>query len=279
MTKGTPHQVFVADSTRTLAGRPRADRPTSTVPGARAHGADHGLDPGRGDRRAVMDRVVGRLASVLRALAVDFGNRDLGRLGVAKVGISFASWCFAISLGVYGFETGGAVAVGVVAAVRLAPGALASPFAGLLGDRFPRRNVLIGSGLAITAVLAAASAAAAARHDRGRLRPRRRVHHRGQRLRPGGGGPDAGAGTNAAGAFGRQRHPQRDGQHRLPARRRDQRRAARGDDADRRLRGRRDGCLRDDDRAPHDQSATSAPATSPTTRRGCCGSPPSASGR
>jgi MFS family permease len=101
-----------------------------------------------------------RVASVLRALAVDFGNRDLGRLGVAKVGISFASWCFAISLGVYGFETGGAVAVGVVAAVRLAPGALASPFAGLLGDRFPRRDVLIGSGLAITAVLAAASAAA-----------------------------------------------------------------------------------------------------------------------
>lgn len=109
-----------------------------------------------------MERVAGRLASVLRALAVDFGNRDLGRLGVARVGISFASWCFAISLGVYGFEAGGAVAVGVAAAVRLAPGALASPFAGLLGDRFPRRNVLIGSGLATTVVLAAASVAAAA---------------------------------------------------------------------------------------------------------------------
>ncbi len=102
------------------------------------------------------------IASTLRALAVDFSNRDLGRLGVAKVGISFASWCFAISLGVYGFEVGGAVAVGAVAAIRLAPGALASPFAGLLGDRFPRRNVLIGSGLAVTAVLAAAAIAAQA---------------------------------------------------------------------------------------------------------------------
>jgi MFS family permease len=109
-----------------------------------------------------MKVVLGRLASVLRALAVDFGNRDLGRLGIAKVGISFATWCFAISLGVFGFETGGAVAVGVVAAVRLAPGALASPFAGLLGDRFPRRNVLVGSGLAITTVLAAAAVAAEA---------------------------------------------------------------------------------------------------------------------
>ena len=100
-------------------------------------------------------RIAGRLASTLGALAVDFGNRDLGLLGIARVGISFASWCLAIALGVYGFEVGGAVAVGVVALVRLLPGALASPFAGLLGDRFPRRDVLIGSGLAITVVLAA----------------------------------------------------------------------------------------------------------------------------
>ena len=83
--------------------------------------------------------IAGRLASTLGALAVDFGNRDLGLLGIARVGISYASWCLAIALGVYGFEVGGAVAVGVVALVRLLPGALASPFAGLLGDRFPRR--------------------------------------------------------------------------------------------------------------------------------------------
>jgi MFS family permease len=99
---------------------------------------------------------------VLRALAVDFGNRDLGLLGIARVGLSFASWSFAIGLGVFGFETGGAVAVGVVAAVRLAPGALASPFAGLLGDRFPRRNVLACSALAVTLVLAGAAVAAEA---------------------------------------------------------------------------------------------------------------------
>ncbi len=64
-------------------------------------------------------RIAGRLARRW-PLAVDFGNRDLGLLGVAKVGISFASWCLAIALGVYGFEVGGAVAVGVVALVRLA---------------------------------------------------------------------------------------------------------------------------------------------------------------
>ena len=108
-----------------------------------------------------MSGVASRFGAVFGAVAVDFGNRDLGLLGIARVGISFASWCLAIALGVYGFEVGGAAAVGVVALVRLLPGALASPFAGLLGDRFPRRNVLLGSGLAVTVVLAATSAAAA----------------------------------------------------------------------------------------------------------------------
>ena len=62
-----------------------------------------------------------------------------GLLGLSKAGNSFANWSFAISLGVYGFDHGGATAVGIVALVRLAPGALASPFAGLLSDRFSRR--------------------------------------------------------------------------------------------------------------------------------------------
>jgi hypothetical protein len=108
-----------------------------------------------------MSGVASRLGAVFGAIVVDFGNRDLGLLGIARVGISYASWCLAIALGVYGFEVGGAAAVGVVALVRLLPGALASPFAGLLGDRFPRRNVLLGSGLAVTVVLAATCAAAA----------------------------------------------------------------------------------------------------------------------
>jgi MFS family permease len=108
-----------------------------------------------------MKRAVVEVVSVLGALAVDFGNRDLGILGVARVGASFAAWSFAISLGVYGFDHGGATAVGIIALVRLAPGAIASPFAGLLSDRFSRRSVLIGSGLAISVVLGAAAVVAA----------------------------------------------------------------------------------------------------------------------
>ncbi|HEX6228052.1 MAG TPA: MFS transporter [Solirubrobacterales bacterium] len=108
-----------------------------------------------------MKRTAEELATVLRALVVDFGNRDLGLLGVARAANSFANWAFAIGLGVYAFEIGGAVAVGVIGLVRLAPGAIASPFAGILVDRHPRRSVLVGGGLGTTLLLAAAGAAAA----------------------------------------------------------------------------------------------------------------------
>ncbi len=91
---------------------------------------------------------------------LDFENRDLGLLGLARIGVSFATWSFTIALGVYGFEAHGAVGVGLVALVRLLPGALASPFAGLIADSRSRRTVLLGSALAMAAVLAGAALAA-----------------------------------------------------------------------------------------------------------------------
>src|SRR3954451_2997025 len=83
-------------------------------------------------------------------------------LGVARAGASYALWSFTIALGVFGFEAHGAVGVGLIALVRLLPGAVTAPFAGLLVDRYPRRSVLLGSSLAMTLVLAAAAAAATA---------------------------------------------------------------------------------------------------------------------
>src|SRR5262245_21274830 len=93
------------------------------------------------------------LSLSLRALIIDFENRDLGLLGLATVSISFASWCFTIALGVYGFEAHGAVGVGLVALIRFLPAALVSPLIGLLIDRYPRRSILLGSSLATTCVL------------------------------------------------------------------------------------------------------------------------------
>jgi MFS family permease len=106
--------------------------------------------------------LVRRLSGPFAALADVFRNPDLGRLQLAWAGISFATWAFAIALGVYAFDAAGAAAVGIASLVRVLPGALASPFGGLLGDRYSRRAVLIGSTLGGTIVLALATVAVAA---------------------------------------------------------------------------------------------------------------------
>ena len=74
---------------------------------------------------------------------------------------SLSIWAFAITLGVYAFDAAGATAVGIAALVRLLPGALASPFAGVIGDRRSRRAVLVASASAAAALLGGATAAAA----------------------------------------------------------------------------------------------------------------------
>jgi MFS family permease len=104
-----------------------------------------------------MQSAARKLKISLHALMIDFENRDLGLLGVARIGISFASWSFAIALGVYGFEAHGVVGVGLVALIRLLPGAIASPFCGLLADRNSRRDVLGVSSVVMAMVLAGAA--------------------------------------------------------------------------------------------------------------------------
>ena len=107
----------------------------------------------------MVDRI-GRLTTSIRAVSAVFRNPQLARLQVAWAAVSMSMWAFVISLGVYAFEAGGAALVGIAALVRLAPGALASPLAGVLGDRHSRRLVLIAS-TAISALALGGAAAAA----------------------------------------------------------------------------------------------------------------------
>jgi hypothetical protein len=109
----------------------------------------------------VLTGIAGQIAASLRAVGAVFTNPDLARLELAWAGMSFSLWAFAIALGVYAFDVAGAAAVGIAGLVRLLPGALASPFAGLLGDRHSRRNVLIASTIATAAALGAAGTATA----------------------------------------------------------------------------------------------------------------------
>ncbi len=104
---------------------------------------------------------MGRLRALLHAARAAFANPDLGRMLISWAAMSFATWGFAIALGVYAFDLGGSTAVGIVAAIRLFPGVIATPFAGVLGDRHSRRLVLLLCTATTAVVLGLAGAAAA----------------------------------------------------------------------------------------------------------------------
>jgi MFS family permease len=109
-----------------------------------------------------MNRGGRELKLIFSALTIDFSNGNLALLGLSRLSVSFSNWCFAIALGIYGFEAHGAFGVGLVAVIRLLPGALAAPFAGMLSDRYPRRMVMFWSSAAMGTVLVGVTAAAAA---------------------------------------------------------------------------------------------------------------------
>lgn len=110
----------------------------------------------------MVGRALRELISSLRVLAIVFANPQLRLLELAWAGVSLATWAYVIALGVYAFDAGGPTAVGVVAVVRLLPGALASPVAGVLGDRYSRRTMLCASALASAVALAGSALAAQA---------------------------------------------------------------------------------------------------------------------
>jgi hypothetical protein len=90
-----------------------------------------------------------------------FATPDLRRVQLAWSLSAIASWAVFVALAVYAYDAGGAAAVGLAALVRMVPAGLAAPLAGLLADRRPRRDVLVGS-LAARAVTIGAVVAAVA---------------------------------------------------------------------------------------------------------------------
>ena len=71
---------------------------------------------------------------------------------------NFASRASAVAVAVYAYEANGVGAVGVVAFLRLALAAAASPWLSVIGDRRSRRAVLIGSDVVRLLMLAAIAA-------------------------------------------------------------------------------------------------------------------------
>ena len=95
---------------------------------------------------ALVSRTVGGYGEVLR-------NANLRRLQLAWGGAITAEWAHFVALGVFAYETGGALGVGLVGFVRLLPAALLAPFAASLGDRLPRERLLLGAALVGAAAL------------------------------------------------------------------------------------------------------------------------------
>jgi MFS family permease len=100
-----------------------------------------------------------RLSESLRAFAEVFANPDLRRVELAWSGSVVGQWGYEVALAVFAFRAGGATAVGLVALVRLLPAAVVAPFAALLGDRFPRKRIMIAADLARVCTMGAAAAA------------------------------------------------------------------------------------------------------------------------
>src|SRR6266702_6971774 len=100
-----------------------------------------------------------QLVDSLRAFASLYRNPRLRRLQLAWIGSSVGTWGYVVALMVYAYDHGGAGAVGLVGLIRWFPAAVAAPFGGMIGDRFPRLRVMVVSDVIRAAALGAAAAA------------------------------------------------------------------------------------------------------------------------
>src|SRR5438445_8325834 len=100
-----------------------------------------------------------QLVDSLRAFSNIYRNPRLRRLQLAWIGSSVGTWGYVVALMVYAYRQGGPAAVGLVGLIRWFPAAVAAPFGGMIGDRFPRLRVMVVSDLVRAGALAAAAAA------------------------------------------------------------------------------------------------------------------------
>jgi len=98
-----------------------------------------------------------RIKDSLRAFASVWRSANLRWLELAWMASIVGHYAFLIAVSVYAYGVGGEKAVGLVFLARLIPAALVAPFAGMLGDRYPRERVLLFTN-ATRIVLVGASA-------------------------------------------------------------------------------------------------------------------------
>jgi MFS family permease len=115
-----------------------------------------------GDAVGVADgRSDGAIRSFFRetgaSLTSVFVNRNLRRMQLAFAGSLIGNWAYATAVSVWAYGVGGAKAVGIYMAVRLALIAIATPFVSTFADRYPRKLVMIYSDLYSAVLITAAT--------------------------------------------------------------------------------------------------------------------------
>lgn len=104
----------------------------------------------------------GPFASAAFALREVLRNRGIRRLEIAWMAGTAADWAFLVVLLVVAYEAGGALAAGILGAVRVIPAIVAAPFATSLVERFRGDRVLTGinvlraAGAVVTALVVSA---------------------------------------------------------------------------------------------------------------------------
>ena len=98
-----------------------------------------------------------RLLGSAAALGDTFRNPALRRLQLANAGSILGTFSYFVALYVYAYHQGGAGAVALVNVLQMLPAAVLAPFLATLGDRLPRRLVMIGADLVRAALMAAAA--------------------------------------------------------------------------------------------------------------------------
>jgi MFS family permease len=102
-----------------------------------------------------VNRAVGALAGLRAALR----SENLRRVELAWGAAIAAEWAHFVAFGIFAYDEGGTVAVGIAGLVRMLPAALVAPFAASLGDRFRRERFLLAIALVGGGALAGSAAA------------------------------------------------------------------------------------------------------------------------
>lgn len=84
-----------------------------------------------------------------------FRNEGLRRLQFASIGSMVGGWAYVIAVAVFAYTQDGAYAVGLLGLLRWLSAGIAAPFAGIVGDRFARRRVMLVSDFVRAAAMAA----------------------------------------------------------------------------------------------------------------------------